>query len=308
MERILVAVDFSEGSGKALKAALELSRAFNAKVRVVHVLSSALYGAGEQAVFAELRNNETTETDKALRDVILEQFNGGTEDYERIDRKVLYGSAASAILEEAIWWEASLVVVGALGSSAVRRFLLGSVASRVLSHATMPVLVVHGEYRVRPRKVLAAVDRGAMTNDVLGIASGWCKRLGAQLSVVHVMTGLPVPFLARLLPGAPAMPDSTAQMKQIEREVEAQVEAALPDETRPAVHCRVGNIVDQICACAEEGDFDMVVLGAHERTGPLDLSNTTARVAQHCARSVLVARVLPPADEEEDFFGYGELD
>ena len=164
MERILVAVDFSESSRRALKAALELGRAFNARVRAVHVLSSMLSGGAEKTLLAQLRETMAGDAEKALRDMILEEFRGGTEDLDQVDRKILFGSAASAILEEAIWWDATLLVVGGLGHSAVRRLLLGSVASRILSRATIPVFVVHRDFRIRPRKVLAAVDRGPETD------------------------------------------------------------------------------------------------------------------------------------------------
>jgi nucleotide-binding universal stress UspA family protein len=55
---------------------------------------------------------------------------------------VLEGDPAHAIVEEAARWEADLVVVGAHGYGVVKRLALGSVSTKVASHAPCSVEIV----------------------------------------------------------------------------------------------------------------------------------------------------------------------
>ena len=60
----------------------------------------------------------------------------------QVTTAVLEGSPKKAIVEEAERWNADLIVLGAHGYSAIRRFLLGSVSHAVVLHAPCSVEVV----------------------------------------------------------------------------------------------------------------------------------------------------------------------
>ena len=67
--------------------------------------------------------------------------------------------------------------------------------------------------------------------------------------------------------------------------------AALPEGMVEGIHVRIGTPWDAICQEAKELDCDLVVIGSHGYKG-LDkiLGTTASKVANHCERSVLVAR------------------
>ncbi|MFA4903760.1 MAG: universal stress protein [Desulfobaccales bacterium] len=59
-----------------------------------------------------------------------------------LDTMILTGRPDEAIVNAAIFKEASLIVVGSHGRTGLKRLLMGSVAERVIGHAKCPVLVV----------------------------------------------------------------------------------------------------------------------------------------------------------------------
>jgi len=63
-------------------------------------------------------------------------------DQLQVETKLLRGNASEAILDEAHAIQADLIAIGTVGRSGLSRFLMGSVAQRVLHHANCPVLVV----------------------------------------------------------------------------------------------------------------------------------------------------------------------
>lgn len=64
-----------------------------------------------------------------------------------VERRVVVGDPAQAILAETDEPGVGMVVLGARGLGPVKRLLLGSVSDRVLRHACCPVLIVKGRGR-----------------------------------------------------------------------------------------------------------------------------------------------------------------
>jgi nucleotide-binding universal stress UspA family protein len=60
----------------------------------------------------------------------------------KVDAAVRQGNARSEIVDEAEGWRADLIVMGSHGYTGIKRFLLGSVASSVVSHAPCSVEIV----------------------------------------------------------------------------------------------------------------------------------------------------------------------
>lgn len=69
-----------------------------------------------------------------------------------VEEVILEGYAADTIIDDAIIWEADLIVTGAHGRRGVRRFLLGSVANALAASAPCTVLVVRPEFVVAERE------------------------------------------------------------------------------------------------------------------------------------------------------------
>lgn len=133
LERIVLAVDGSEASNRAAQF---LSRSpFKGLVRLVVVTVWTAPGA--------LNRQSATEVAQATGERLLHKAADSLrgEHYE-VSTEWLQGDPAFAIMDAAARHEAQLIVVGARGLKAIKRFLLGSVSQKVLVHAACSVLIV----------------------------------------------------------------------------------------------------------------------------------------------------------------------
>jgi len=159
---IVAAVDFSETSQDALDAALDLVRGKQGHVHLVHVVPDPFNQPWvvESPGVDLVQVQQTWVQDAELRLGRLMAGRGVPAD--RVTSTVLVGPATSEIVRYASEQSADVIVLGSHGHGAVRRFLLGSVADRVIRQATCPVMVVpHRTLRAAPAEVelTAAVAR-----------------------------------------------------------------------------------------------------------------------------------------------------
>jgi nucleotide-binding universal stress UspA family protein len=141
--KILLAVDESEYSAVATKEIAKRPWPRGTTVRVLTVVEpfppiaiEPWYGGHESLV----------RMDKELRKRAQDLTKRTAETLKKKGMKtqvvVLEGDARSSIVDEAKKWGADLIVLGSHGYTGIKRFLLGSVASSVVSHAPCSVEIV----------------------------------------------------------------------------------------------------------------------------------------------------------------------
>lgn len=139
-KRILVPVDGSETSNKAVVAALQMARENGGRVRLVHVLDELAYLSGYE-IGGDLLKIARDYALKVLDDVLAMAKSAGVP----ADTKLVEAPGArigEVVADEARSWEADLIVTGTHGRRGVGRVLLGSGAEQVLRLAPVPVLAV----------------------------------------------------------------------------------------------------------------------------------------------------------------------
>lgn len=132
-ERILHPTDGSTGSAHVTLQAIDLAEQYGATVHGINVVDSdvsALLGSDSDTLEQQGEN--------AVKSVENMADAHGVE----IETKVLGGDPAEAILDYAEEIDADIIVSGTHGRSGVKRQLLGSVAERLVRHASMPVMTV----------------------------------------------------------------------------------------------------------------------------------------------------------------------
>ncbi len=139
-KKILVAVDFSEPSHKALQTAAQISADTGAELVLVHVWrpSSHTYGGLVFPItFAEDYIKDATVKLAGLQHVA--EAAGAT----RVTSEVLTGAPWHEVIEMVRKDQSfDLIIVGSQGLTGVKHVLLGSVAEKIVRHAPCPVLVV----------------------------------------------------------------------------------------------------------------------------------------------------------------------
>jgi nucleotide-binding universal stress UspA family protein len=139
--QILVPVDFSKGSNRAIAQAEQLAKALGAQIEVFHAYQLPVFALPDSSVTV----SPTYVAD--LTDRAQQELNRHRERLEehgiQATTKLLEGNAADAIVARAEELRARMIVIGTHGRSGFRRFLLGSTTERVVRMATVPVLTVH---------------------------------------------------------------------------------------------------------------------------------------------------------------------
>jgi nucleotide-binding universal stress UspA family protein len=140
--RILVAVDGSPTSNKALVAALQMARDSEGRVRLVHVIDELAFVTGFE-YSGEVLNAVREGAQKLLAEAAdIARASGVTYETHLVDAPGV--RLGMAVADEARRWEADLVVLGTHGRRGFDRWVMGSGAEQILRFATVPVLVIRG--------------------------------------------------------------------------------------------------------------------------------------------------------------------
>jgi nucleotide-binding universal stress UspA family protein len=146
-KRILIPVDGSDTSNKALTAALQLARDASAQVRLIHVVDELAYLRGYEAYAAysaELIEVAQKVGNKILEDAMAIAQAAGVEVDQVLFEK--YGEyLGETVADAAKRWNADLIVVGTHGRRGVGRMFLGSGAEQIIRLAPVHVLVVRAQ-------------------------------------------------------------------------------------------------------------------------------------------------------------------
>ncbi|WP_263786534.1 universal stress protein [Salinibacter grassmerensis] len=141
VDRILVPVDFSDPSRETLRTAKEWAALYDASIDVLHVVAKriqpAFYTGGVQSIYDMEPDIEQKMMDR------LETFVADTGGPERTIRPhVVVGNAAPDIAEFVDTESVDLVAMSTHGRTGLDRFLLGSVAEKVVRYVHCPVLTM----------------------------------------------------------------------------------------------------------------------------------------------------------------------
>lgn len=255
--KLLAAVDFSENSALAARAAARLAAALHADLHLLHVEHLPTLALRPDA---EARSGETARRRSLLEALAreLSQLARGSVTSEVVD-----GLADECILRSAEALAAPLVVMGAVGERASADWSLGSVAMRVLKGSQVPVLVVREERSLerwlegdgaRLRVLVGADPRGDRIPplDVLDLL----RSAGTiEVSAGHVY-----------VPG-----DERLKLASDEREraLSAELLASFPAGSieRARVLPGFGRVAEHLLDLAAAESADLVLVGTHHRHG-----------------------------------------
>lgn len=175
-------------------------------------------------------------------------------------------------------------MVGSKGLDALDRFMLGSVSTNLVHHATCPVLVVKGEAAPIRRIALATDGSQASARTLAFVLNRFqpdrLTRTDGQapihVDVIHVMPLAKYPALKK------------AGENAFQQSVRKLVKAGFTAEPI----CRSGKPAEEIIKLASRQRADLIVMGA-KGLGAIArflLGSVSTRVVQHAHCTVLVVR------------------
>lgn len=142
MKNILIPIDGSENSMKAVETGKELAKALESKVTIINVVPPGWdQGAGEiDYVYVMTVPDEITKYSLEMLKKAKKVFDGTDL---HVEMESIYGNVVNTILDYVDAHGIDLVIMGSQGLGALRnRIMTGSITTRVLHHINVPVLVV----------------------------------------------------------------------------------------------------------------------------------------------------------------------
>lgn len=148
-EKIMIATDGSRHSQRAAEVGIEVARLYSSEVTALYVVDIAK----EYASIGDLTSKVAEEVISSLRASLFQQGEAATGQVEELGRRagievrsrVVEGHPAEVILRLAEEEQFNLLVLGGIGVTGLGRFLLGSVAERVVRSSEVPVLVARAD-------------------------------------------------------------------------------------------------------------------------------------------------------------------
>jgi len=180
LKKILFPVDFSGQCVGAARYVEAFAGRFDAEITLMHVIPHPAY-------------NDVILENLDQRQERLDAFLSKELEYFRVQRVMTDGEPATAIVEYAAQEHFDLIMLPTHGLGSFRRFLLGSVAAKVLHDSDCPVWTGVHMAEAPPlekivfRNFLCAVDLGPQFQRVVECAAEFAEQYRAKLSILHVM-------------------------------------------------------------------------------------------------------------------------
>jgi nucleotide-binding universal stress UspA family protein len=189
-----------------------------------------------------------------------------------VEYEVADADPAAAILAASEKHRPDLVAMTTHGRSGLARWVLGSVATKILHAVDAPMLVVRppaeGKAATAPdlTKILVPLDGSELSASVLPFATDLAKALGASLALFHAVTD---PVLA--YPGVEANVVEATYLSDLEDSARKFLAAIAADVSEQGVKAdtavSISNSTDGIAWAAEREGVGLIVMSTHGRSG-----------------------------------------
>ena len=281
-ERILVPLDGSKRSERAIPVAARIARAANGTVILVQVteLPSDFFTEGKYP--SQMYPDDLIEEGKALAANYLDNVSKQSELVGlKTETRVERGDAAQSILAAIEPLGVDLIVMCSHGYTGFKRWALGSVAQKIIPHSSVPVLVLRDggpTLSVKPLYALVALDGSPVSEEVLAPVIQLMAALAPSeektLHLTHVVE-LPLTY------GRIGIHAYVNQMKEEAKRLSQGYLAAVAERltnggvpgltvtTSIAVNVDVAEALVQVAQqqLLAGGHFDLVAMATHGRSG-----------------------------------------
>ena len=294
--KILVPLDGSKTAENVVPLARSFARGLQIPVEllgVVDVAEMARHGPPSQASMIRSIVDDATRRFDDYLDRVAKNFL-----VDEVQCTVRKGNAAEAIIEVAGAEKQTLIALATHGRSGLDRWLLGSVAEKVLRGASNPTLVVRAKKEKNPawematlKRVIVPLDGSELSERILPHVEALAKHLDLEVTLLGVYGG-------RLSTGAAdGFHSMDAFIVSLRNETEIYLAAKTEEMKQRGLNkvsfaAKQGLEADEIIATARETLDTLIAMCTHGRTGVQRwmLGSVTETVVRHSDDPVLVVR------------------
>lgn len=294
--KILVALDGSQLAESILPYARAFAKALNIPVELLEVIDpdtlipsvAAQHGYPHTLLTAERAHNG-----EYLKDIAASFSNPAA-----VSCSVRIGKPAEVIIEVAAAHADTLIAMATHGRSGIKRWLLGSVAEKVLHGANDDLLLVRSAEQVGsrkvalPKRILVPLDGSKLAETALSCGVDLAKEMSLELVLLRVY----------LMPGVAYLTGSHApDWELLDKEIREQASKYLQERMRQLKDDGLervsfvvleGSAAEKIVDLAREKPGSLIVMSTHGMSGMgrWVLGSITERVARHSGEPVLIVR------------------
>jgi nucleotide-binding universal stress UspA family protein len=297
-KRILVPLDGSEMSKRALPMALAIAQQNQGKIVLLRVPVLTKMPLPEGVEGLRLFDDTMSLRHDQCRGYLRYIEQTYVDENVPFEVHVAEGDAASVIVDTAVAEEVDLIVMSTHGRTGFRRWVLGSVTEKVLRHATCPVLAVQDDDL--PETIMITLDGSHLAERSLEPGLALAESLGAQVILVRVQE--PIEALTeeertqKWAKEVPWLHDLTGSMHKDTLSYLQQIAAHYNQEheTHMKVAVTHNYAADGIIDFAERYDVDLIVMTTHgdSGNGRWTYGSVTEKVVWSAPCAMLVIRAL----------------
>jgi nucleotide-binding universal stress UspA family protein len=301
---MLIPLDGSTIAEQVVPYARTFARGLKLPVELLAVVDGeALLTSVERArVFDDLMDREKRKSKEYL-ERIAKRFSGS-----RVKRTVEEGKAAEAVIEKAAADRSTLIAMTTHGRSGLNRWLLGSVAEKVLRATTNPLLLVRAapdamtEGEATLKSIVVPLDGSKLAESVLPMVAGIATKLNLAITLFRSYS---VPYSLYTYGHGFYAFDIQQFMTDLRDEARQYLENKAAEITElgvDKVSCVTieGFGADEIIKIGRETPNSFIAMCSHGRSGVKRwaLGSVTESVVRHSDKPVLVLRPasMPPGD------------
>jgi nucleotide-binding universal stress UspA family protein len=297
--RMLIPLDGSKLAENVLPYARALARALELRIDLLSVVDSMDFArtanAGHVRDFDPLIEAAAQEGKRYLEG-IARSF-GGT----KVSYSVEHGVADKIIIENGGGDKETLIAMATRGRSGIHRWLMGSVAEKVLRGAANPLLLVRGNEEGKTegeavlKSIVVPLDGSKLAESVLPRAIDLAKKLSLKIVLTRAYQ---IPLSAAYGGAeAPYIPNRDALLNLVREEASAYLEEKVNELHQNGIDkvssiLSVGSGADEIIDLARSTPDNLIAMCTHGRSGVKRwaLGSVTEKVVRHSGDPVLVVR------------------
>jgi len=259
--RILVGLDFSKPSERALQVAASIAELFEGELTVAHALPLFAPGMDAAGPIPEATEAMLECAETRIKDAMGPIGAGGAH----FRTVVAFDGAIELLSKKAEEINADLLVLGSHAASGPARIMLGSVAETMLRHTSCPVLITGPQCRRTShpfRSILFATDLAGTGLRPAQYAVALAEQYDSRLTFIHVLEKKETM--------------ASGMREEEEQACMHQLDALMPDGAefwcRPKVEFAYGKPSEEILAVASNCMASLIILGAGEHGALADHS------------------------------------
>jgi nucleotide-binding universal stress UspA family protein len=259
VQEILIPLDGSTEAESVLPYLRDLAPKFGSRV---HILGVCI-------------GRKTRRVNRLIEDYINRTANKLHSDNIKAEPVIRYGVAADKILDFTAEKEIDLIIMATHGRSGITRWWMGSVAEKVISEATAPVLLVRSKRPSTTRatdklnfthKILAPLDGSDIGEAALPYAETIATNSRASVSLLQVISP-PGTVEANLLGGPDWRKFVKAMHDAGENYLKSVAERLSGRGIKVTYEVATGDPADKIVEYAEDKGINLIAMSTHGRTG-----------------------------------------